>query len=164
MEVDIKRLWILCLSQSGSASYQSNKTSSEKYLRTTLFCLALSISISHVEASRNEATENANIDASRRFYLWQSMRHTSPSIRIAQEHCFARNQVLHTNVSDCLAHSFHYSCATLARLESLKFFSDIVESKLGAKQLTLTGLYFTVWVSSSISVSCLISDESWSTT
>ena len=95
-------------------------------------CLTLSIPISHFEAFGNEATEIATIDVSRPFYLWQSMRHTSPSIHIAQQNCLARYEVLQTSISDCLAQGYHYPWTTLARLEPPKFFSDIVESILGA--------------------------------
>ena len=95
-------------------------------------CLTLSISISGFEAFGNEATKIATIDVSRPFYLWQSMRHTSPSIRIAQQKCLARYEILHTNISDCLVQGDYYPWTTLARLEPPKFFSDIIESILGA--------------------------------
>ena len=96
-------------------------------------CLTRSVSIRRFEVfGGNEATKIATIDVPRRSYLWQSMRHTSPSIRAAQQNCLSRYEVLHTNISDCLAHGYHYPWTTLARLEPPKFFSDIVESILGA--------------------------------
>ena len=95
-------------------------------------CLTLSVSISHFEAFGNEATEITTIDVSRPFYLWQSMRHTSPSIHIAQKNCLARYEILQSSISDCLAQGYHYPWTALARLEPPKFFSDIVESILGA--------------------------------
>ena len=96
-------------------------------------CLTHSVSVRRFEASGgNEATKIVTIDVPRKIHLWQSMRHISPSIRIAQQSCLARYEVLHTNISDCLAHGYHYPWTTLARLEPPKFFSDIVESILCA--------------------------------
>lgn len=96
------------------------------------FCLNLSISISRFEALGNEVQKISTIDASRPFYLWQSMRHASPSIRLAQRDCLARHDIVHTAISSSLAHDNHYPWTALARLEPPKFFSDIVESILGA--------------------------------
>ena len=95
-------------------------------------CLTLSIPINRSEVFGKEATKIATIDVPHLFYLWHSMRHTSPSIRMAQQDCLARYEILHTNISDCLAQGYHYPWTTLARLEPPKFFSDIVESILGA--------------------------------
>ena len=103
-------------------------------------CLTHSVSIRRLEVfGGNEATKIATIDVPRRSYLWQSMRHTSPSIRIAQQNCLSRYEVLHTNISDCLAHGYHYPWTTLSRLEPPKFFSDIVESILGAIYIDTQG-------------------------
>lgn len=95
-------------------------------------CLTLSIPISRFEAFGNESKMIDTSDISRRFYLWQSMRHASPPIRLAQQDCLARYEVIHTTISGSLAHGQHYPWTALARLEPPKFFSDIVESILGA--------------------------------
>ena len=95
-------------------------------------CLTLSVSISRFEAFGDEATKIATTNLSRRFYLWQSMRHASPSIRLAQQDCLTRYETVHTTISSCLAQGNRYPWTTLARLEPPKFFSDIIESILGA--------------------------------
>ena len=95
-------------------------------------CLTLSISVSHFEAFCNESQEISTIHSPRLFYLWQSMRFASPSVSRAQLDCLARLETTHTYISDALAHGDCYPWTALARLEPPKFFSDMVESILGA--------------------------------
>ena len=95
-------------------------------------CLTLSISISRFEALSNESQKVSTIELTRPFYLWQSMRHASPSVRQAQQKCLARHAIVHTAISNSLAHANYYPWTDLARLEPPKFFSDMVESILGA--------------------------------
>ena len=95
-------------------------------------CLTLSIFINRFEALGNESKKITTIDSSRPFYLWMSMRFASPSIRFAQQDCLARYEIAHTTISSSLAHGNQYPWTALARLEPPKFFSDIVESILGA--------------------------------
>ena len=95
-------------------------------------CLTISISISRFEAFGNESQKISTTDLSHPFYLWQSMRHASPSVRLAQQDCLARHEIVHKAISSSLAHGNHYPWTALARLEPPKFFSDIIESILGA--------------------------------
>ena len=95
-------------------------------------CLTLSISVSHFEALCNDSQEISTIHSPRLFYLWQSMRFASPSVSRAQQDCLARLETTHTHISDSLAHGDCYPWTVLARLEPPKFFSDMVESILGA--------------------------------
>lgn len=95
-------------------------------------CLTLSISISRFEAFGNKSQKISTTDLSHSFYLWQSMRHASPSVRLAQQDCLARHEIVHKVISSSLAHGNRYPWTALARLEPPKFFSDIVESILGA--------------------------------
>ena len=95
-------------------------------------CLTLSTFIDHFEALGNESKKITTTDSSRPFYLWMLMRFASPSIRFAQQSCLARYEIAHTAISSSLAHGKHYPWTALARLEPPKFFSDIVESILGA--------------------------------
>lgn len=67
------------------------------------------------------------------------MRHASPSIRFAQQACFARYQMVHTQISNSLANGTHYPWVALARLEPPKFFSDMIESILGAVYIDTEG-------------------------
>lgn len=66
------------------------------------------------------------------FYLWQAMRHASPAIRSAQQACLARCETVQTEIAEALANGTSYPWSLLARLEPPKFFSDIIESLLGA--------------------------------
>lgn len=95
-------------------------------------CLTLAVSVSRFEALSNESNKIATTEIPRNFYLWQSMRHASPSVRQAQQDCLARYEFVKTAISSTLAHAKHYPWTVLARLEPPKFFSDIVESILGA--------------------------------
>lgn len=95
-------------------------------------CLSLSISINRFEALGNESHQISTTESSRPFYMWQLMRHASPSVRLAQQNCLARYAIVYTAISSSLAHGDHYPWTALARLEPPKFFSDIVESILGA--------------------------------
>lgn len=95
-------------------------------------CLTLSVSMNRFEALSDESQKVSTIESTRPFYLWQLMRHASPSIRLAQQNCLARYAIVHRAISNSLAHGKHYPWTDLARLEPPKFFSDIVESILGA--------------------------------
>lgn len=102
-------------------------------------CLTRSISISRFEAFGNEPTKIGTTNLSRPFYLWQSMRHASPSVRLAQQDCIARYETVRTTISSCLTQGTQYPWSALARLEPPKFFSDIVESILGAVYIDTNG-------------------------
>lgn len=102
-------------------------------------CLTRSISISRFEASGSGTQGVTTTEVPHQFYLWQSMRHASPSVRFAQQACLARYQIVHTEISDCLARGNLYPWTALARLEPPKFFSDIIESILGAVYIDTHG-------------------------
>ena len=104
-------------------------------------CLSLSISINRFEALGKEA-KIATTCLSRRFYLWQLMRHASPLVRLAQQDCLTRYEIVHTAISSSLAQGNHYPWTALAQLEPPKFFSDIVESVLGAIYIDTHGSLF----------------------
>ncbi len=64
--------------------------------------------------------------------IWRFMRHASPNIGNAQQACLARYSTLRAPISDALEQGTHYPWTLLARLDAPKFFSDIIESLLGA--------------------------------
>ena len=94
--------------------------------------LNLSILISRFEALGNQPQKVYTKELLRPFYLWQSMRHASPSIHLAQQDCLVRHETVYKTISSSLAHGDRYPWTALARLQPPKFFSDIVESILGA--------------------------------
>ncbi|KAG6039717.1 hypothetical protein E4U41_002156 [Claviceps citrina] len=64
--------------------------------------------------------------------LWNFMRHSSEPIGVEQAAVRKRFEALRTDVLAALAGGDHYPWALLARLQAKKFYSDIVESVLGA--------------------------------
>lgn len=64
--------------------------------------------------------------------LWQFMRHTSSNLCKAQQKCHARFETLKESIRDILDHGNVYPWTKLAQLSAEKFFSDLVESSLGA--------------------------------
>ncbi|KAL8829951.1 MAG: hypothetical protein Q9191_001706, partial [Dirinaria sp. TL-2023a] len=64
--------------------------------------------------------------------LWTFMRHSSPAVRSAQRACLARFTSLRTPISESLRSGKKYPWSLLATLDAPKFFSDLVESLLGA--------------------------------
>lgn len=64
--------------------------------------------------------------------LWQFMRHTSPAISSAQQIALVRHAALREEIIEALEHGNAYPWPLLARTGADKFFSDIVESVLGA--------------------------------
>ncbi|PLN79643.1 ATP-dependent helicase dcl2-1 [Aspergillus taichungensis] len=64
--------------------------------------------------------------------LWCHMRSQSPAIKAAREAALTRHTALHTEISTALRSSPSYPWLALSQLNADKFFSDIVESIMGA--------------------------------
>ena len=64
--------------------------------------------------------------------IWHFLRHSSPEVRSAQVACCKRFATLRHPIVDALEHSATRPWALLAGLDAPKFFSDIVESIIGA--------------------------------
>jgi len=64
--------------------------------------------------------------------LWQFMRHTSPDILSAQRIALARHNTLREDILGALEHGNSYPWCLLTGTGADKFFSDIIESVLGA--------------------------------
>lgn len=60
------------------------------------------------------------------------MRHSSPAVRAAQAATRSRYQALKDPIVKLLRNGDHYPWSQLAALEAPKFFSDIIESIIGA--------------------------------
>ena len=65
-------------------------------------------------------------------YIWHFLRHTSPKVRAAQVSCSKRFSKLRQRINDALSYDNAYPWALLAGLDAPKFFSDIIESLIGA--------------------------------
>ena len=93
---------------------------------------------SHISEPRSEILEDKPTRSFRAvkthvpLYLWHFMRTSSADVRRAQHACFTRFEALRDEIRTELAHGATYPWALLARLEADKYFSDIIESVLGA--------------------------------
>lgn len=64
--------------------------------------------------------------------LWKFMRHTSTDLGEAQLRTVERYRDLRCDIKAAMAQGSHYPWALLSRLQAEKFFSNIIESLLGA--------------------------------
>ncbi|ODH15088.1 hypothetical protein ACO22_06474 [Paracoccidioides brasiliensis] len=83
-----------------------------------------------VEASRNGTFTRMT---TRKISLWQYMRHgTSWELTVSQQQTVNQYQALKADITKALYESDTYPWALLSRLRAQKFFSDLIESVLGA--------------------------------
>lgn len=66
------------------------------------------------------------------FALWRFMRHHTPRLGLIQAETTRRHAVLRDDINAAMETGSHYPWALLARLQAMKFYSDIVESLIGA--------------------------------
>jgi dsRNA-specific ribonuclease len=67
-----------------------------------------------------------------KMHLWQIMRHSNSDILEAQNRCFARYAVLHSDITATLREGKTYPWLQLTQLNLDKFLSDMIESLVGA--------------------------------
>ncbi|KAF8628766.1 hypothetical protein AX15_003738 [Amanita polypyramis BW_CC] len=72
-------------------------------------------------------------------YLWQCLLHSSPRVLEDQTGTYDRFQKRRAEIESYLGHSDIFPWASLTRLQAPKFFSDIVESVIGAVFLDCGG-------------------------
>ena len=102
-------------------------------------CLRHSIEISSFDAKTNNARDIYTMETQKPFHLWQLLRHTSPTIRMAQQACLVRLRSLDPQISEALSQSNSHPWTLLARLDPPKPLSDLIESLLGAIYLDSSG-------------------------
>ncbi|KAL8969849.1 MAG: hypothetical protein Q9183_001799 [Haloplaca sp. 2 TL-2023] len=96
-------------------------------------CLTLSTSVPRNDVVRE--SKPSKISLSETFvhqHIWSFLRHASPAIRKAQQDCVKRYEELKTPILEALEHGARIPWALLTRLDAPKFFSDIIESVIGA--------------------------------
>ena len=71
--------------------------------------------------------------------IWRFMRHAVPEIRQAQQLCVAGYNYLHEDILTALSLGQCYPWALLCRLNAPKFFSDLIESLIGAIYIDTRG-------------------------
>ncbi|KAG5643730.1 hypothetical protein DXG03_009720 [Asterophora parasitica] len=72
-------------------------------------------------------------------YLWQCLLHSSPRVLDDQRNTFARYRRRHSEIKSSLKEGTLFPWAELLRLQAPKFFSDMVESLIGAAFLDSGG-------------------------
>jgi dsRNA-specific ribonuclease len=110
-------------------------------MRTTLvnadflafLCMGLSLEEDREDPVEQGKAHLSTIRTTRKVYLWQFMRHSASwEIATAQQQALGRYEDLRDEIHEALVHSTEYPWALLLRLEAGKFFSDLIESILGA--------------------------------
>lgn len=96
-------------------------------------CLSLSTSVPRTNiTTANKDHEVLISETTIPIHIWNFMRHAAPIIRQTQQECLKRYESLKTPISECLQQGSHIPWTLLARLDAPKFFSDIIESLIGA--------------------------------
>ena len=97
------------------------------------FCATVTRSEIITSIDPNSSTpEISSIETQKFIPLWAFLRHSSPSISTAQSACQKRYELLREPILSALRTGTKYPWTLLARLDAPKFFSDIIESVLGA--------------------------------
>ena len=96
------------------------------------FCMEFSVMQSTVHIKQRNDREFCEVHGEDHIELWRFMRHHSQEIVAAQQACLRRHHGLRQEIEHCLNHGSSYPWALLAQLNADKFFSDIIESVLGA--------------------------------
>lgn len=96
-------------------------------------CMNTSMEEIRNEISQDEKGKYTTTETISRIYLWQFMKHSASwEIAEAQRDTFERYKFLRNEISTALESANTYPWSLLSRLKAPKFFSDIVESVLGA--------------------------------
>ena len=90
-------------------------------------------------ATNDKKTEFSAIETEKSVPLWAFMRHSSPAVSTAQIATQARFTALHAPILAALTTGTKYPWTLLARLDAPKFYSDIIESVLGAVYIDTKG-------------------------
>lgn len=95
-------------------------------------CLSHSIPTTRSDPISDHYGNFSTAEVTTYLQIWRFMRHAMPEIRQAQQSCVARYDSLCQQIRTALCLGQHYPWALLCRLEAPKFFSDIIESLIGA--------------------------------
>ncbi|CAG7966166.1 unnamed protein product [Penicillium olsonii] len=82
-----------------------------------------------IEVTGNQVTDIPRYD---RIHLWRFLRSHGTNVMAARESCLERHLSLREEIHDALSHAKQYPWELFTRLRADKFFSDIIESTLGA--------------------------------
>ena len=102
-------------------------------------CLSHSASHSRTEIASEPGHPIITTQTTVSRYLWEYMRHTNSAVRISQQACFARYKLLQCPIVEALRQGKEYPWVLLTQLDAPKYFSDIIESLLGAIYIDTSG-------------------------
>ena len=104
------------------------------------FCLDHSVSISRNEVVEDSTGTFSSIETTSPLAIWQFMRHSrSAELAAAQQRCVARFKTLRPLILEAFAQGTSYPWTLLVKLDADKFFSDLVESIIGAIYVDTSG-------------------------
>ena len=96
-------------------------------------CLTLSVPIPRTTITTEGKNKVSSHETTIPRHIWQFMRQSpAAAVRLAQQDCLNRYEALKTPILESLRQGTHIPWSLLARLDAPKFFSDIIESLLGA--------------------------------
>jgi dsRNA-specific ribonuclease len=102
-------------------------------------CLTLSAPDDRAEIVRESDTRFSTVQTTISLHLWQFMRHTNIGVRTSQQACLANYKLLRGPIIEALRQGNEYPWVLLAQLDAPKYFSDIIESLLGAIYIDTSG-------------------------
>lgn len=96
-------------------------------------CLSLTTSISRkIIQTGNKDNDVSLSETTVPIHIWSFMRHAASTVRQTQQDCLKRYEALKATILESLRQGSRIPWALLARLDAPKFFSDIIESLIGA--------------------------------
>ena len=90
------------------------------------------VEVSIADANGKIVSEFREVSTKISIPLWRFMRHMSPKLGAVQVATAKRHAGLRDEINHAIQHGTHYPWAFLAKLQAQKFYSDLVESLLGA--------------------------------
>ncbi|RHZ69809.1 Dicer-like protein 2 [Aspergillus turcosus] len=96
------------------------------------FCMEFAIPEAKLDIAQTSDTSFAVTSSQESIQLWRFMRYRGQDLNTARDASLARHRALRDEITSSLQHAPHYPWQALSRLNADKFFSDIVESVLGA--------------------------------
>ncbi|GFF27465.1 RNA helicase/RNAse III, putative [Aspergillus udagawae] len=95
-------------------------------------CMEFAIPEEKLDVAQTSKSSFAVTSSQESVELWRFMRYRGQDLNIARDASLARHRALRDEIASSLLHAPHYPWQALSRLNADKFFSDIVESVLGA--------------------------------
>lgn len=96
------------------------------------YCLTHSMPTTRSDPVSDHDGNISTVEIITSLQIWRFMRHAAPEIRQAQQSCVASYDSLRGEIFTALSLGRQYPWALLCRLGAPKFFSDLIESLIGA--------------------------------